>query len=216
MRSFFVSLSLAALLCSGAHATVPIFAATCSQNVKVDADRTGTVRGNGHQASLRTINADSLEARYGGVTYSIMREGGGVQVAFTGPRRANGICTVTGVGSAPTTAAAPAGRPTHSESAGQGQFDARAQIPRAQHKGQPMAQWPIAVARDPGSSATVVVTRPDGRTHAIFFEKGRATGADLSQADGNMTFRATAEADLDKIQPSDERYEIPEAAVFGG
>jgi len=31
-----------------------------------------------------------------------------------------------------------------------------------------------------GGTATVVVKRPDGRTRAIFFEKGRSFGADLS------------------------------------
>jgi hypothetical protein len=61
-----------------------------------------------------------------------------------------------------------------------------------------------------------VVTRRDGHTRAIFFEKGMAVNADLSQADGNMNFRATKEADLFKIDAGNERYEIPEAAVFGG
>jgi hypothetical protein len=31
-----------------------------------------------------------------------------------------------------------------------------------------------------------------------------------------MTFRSTKEADLFNIQAGRERYEIPEAAVFGG
>ena len=50
----------------------------------------------------------------------------------------------------------------------------------------------------------------------IFFEKGKATGADLSQADGDMSFSATKEADLYKVRAGKERYEIPEAVVFGG
>jgi heat shock protein HslJ len=45
-------------------------------------------------------------------------------------------------------------------------------------------------------SATVAITRPDGRTRAIFFEKGTATGADLGQADGNMTFKASRNAEF--------------------
>jgi hypothetical protein len=38
----------------------------------------------------------------------------------------------------------------------------------------------------------------------------------LSQADGNMDFKATKEADLFMIRAGNERYEIPEAVIFGG
>ena len=100
--------------------------------------------------------------------------------------------------------------------AGEGSFDATGKIPCAQAKGQPMGQCDFGVARAGGGSATVSVTRPDGRRRAIFFDKGKAVGADLSQADGNMTFRATKQADLYMIQAGEERYEIPEAVVFGG
>jgi hypothetical protein len=101
--------------------------------------------------------------------------------------------------------------------AGEGKFDATGPaMPCARAKGQPMAQCSWGVARAGGGTATVVVTHPDGRKRFIFFEKGKAVGADLSQADGNMTFRATKEADLYRIQAGDERYEMPEAVVFGG
>lgn len=100
--------------------------------------------------------------------------------------------------------------------AGEGKFNATGPIPCAQYKGQPMGQCTMGVARAGGGTATVVVTHPDGRKRFIFFEKGKAIGADLSQADGNMTFRATKEADLYQINAGDERYEIPEAVIFGG
>jgi len=102
------------------------------------------------------------------------------------------------------------------ERAGAGKFNATGKIPCAQAKGQPMGQCDFGVARGGGGTAAVSVTLPDGRKRMIFFEKGKATGADLSQADGNMAFRATKEADLYKIQAGNERYEIPEAVVFGG
>ena len=79
-----------------------------------------------------------------------------------------------------------------------------------------MGQCAFGVARDGGGTAAVAITRPDGRKRCIFFEKGKAIGADLSQADGNMKFRATKKADLYTIEAGDERYEIPEAVVFGG
>jgi hypothetical protein len=102
------------------------------------------------------------------------------------------------------------------ERAGAGKFDATGRIPCAQAKGQPMGQCDFGVARAGGGTAAVVVTRPDGRKRFIFFEKGKATGADLSQADGNMAFRASKQADLYVIQAGDERYEIPEAVIVGG
>lgn len=89
-------------------------------------------------------------------------------------------------------------------------------IPCAQAKGQPMGQCPFTVQREGQGSAMLTVTLPDGRKRVLFFEKGKATGADLSQADGDMTFKATKEADLFKIRAGHERYEVPEAAVFGG
>lgn len=112
-------------------------------------------------------------------------------------------------------AAAPA-RVAHAERAGQGRFDASGQLPCARHKGQPMGQCPFEVARDAGGNATIKVTHADGSARFISFRNGQATGADLSQADGDMTFKASKEADLFRIQAGQERYEIPEAAVFGG
>jgi len=59
------------------------------------------------------------------------------------------------------------------------------------------------------------VTKPDGRTRAIFFENGEAVGADISQADYGE-FSTSREADLTVVRIGDERYEIPDAAVTGG
>lgn len=126
-------------------------------------------------------------------------------VGVTGAAAASSATT-----SADTPALAATGR------AADGKFNATGKVPCAQAKGQPMGQCDFGVARAGGGTATVVVTRPDGRKRFIFFDNGRATSADLSQADGNMTFRATKEADLYRIQAGDERYEIPEAVIFGG
>ena len=109
-----------------------------------------------------------------------------------------------------------AAKQDHIERAGQGKFDATGKVPCAWATGQPMNQCDFGVARAGAGTATVVVTRPDGRKRTIFFEKGQALGADLSQADGDMSFRATKEADLFKIQAGRERYEMPEAVIFGG
>jgi len=102
------------------------------------------------------------------------------------------------------------------ERAGQGDFDATGKIPCAQSKGQPMGQCPFGVAREGKGTATVSVTFPDGHKRAIFFENGNAIGADLSQADGNMDFNSTKEHGLYMINAGNERYEIPEAVIYGG
>ena len=100
--------------------------------------------------------------------------------------------------------------------AGQGQFDATGNIPCAQYIGQPMMQCQFGVARAGGGYATVVIQKPDGRTRAIFFRMGKPIGADTSQADDYLEFRATKENDLHLIRIGNECYEIPDAAVFGG
>lgn len=99
--------------------------------------------------------------------------------------------------------------------AGEGRFDATGKVPCAQAPGQPMGQCQFGVARAGGGDATVVVTRPDGRTRALFFRRGRPTGADTSQADRGE-FTATREGDLNVIRVGKERYEIPDAVVLGG
>ena len=100
--------------------------------------------------------------------------------------------------------------------ASQGKFNATGKIPCAQTKGQTMGQCDFGVARAGGGTATVSITRPDGRKRVVFFKAGKAVGADLSQADGNMSFSTTKQADLYMIQAGNERYEIPEAVIYGG
>lgn len=100
--------------------------------------------------------------------------------------------------------------------AGQGRFDATGSVPCAFAAGQPIRQCDFGVARAGGGYATVVIKRPDGRTRALFFRMGRPTGADTSQADGYGHFRASKKGDLYSVQVGSERYEIPEAVIFGG
>lgn len=126
--------------------------------------------------------------------------------------------SITGSAQAEAGAAKPGSDPLV-EAAGrasEGKFNATGKIPCAQNKGQPMSQCDFGVARAGAGTAVLAVTMPDGRKRMLMFSQGKATGADLSQADGDMTFRATKEADLFKIQAGKERYEVPEAAITGG
>lgn len=100
--------------------------------------------------------------------------------------------------------------------AGQEKFDATGNIPCAQYKGHPMTQCEFGVSRAGGGYATVVIKKPDGRNRAIFFRMGKPIGADTCQADGYPEFRATKESDLYLIRVGDERYEIPDAVIWGG
>ena len=100
--------------------------------------------------------------------------------------------------------------------AGRGEFDAVGTIPCAQFRGQPTTACSFGVARETGGTATVVVTRPDGSSRALFFEKGALLSADTSQADGYPEISSRREADLTFVRVGDERYEVPDAVTFGG
>lgn len=53
----------------------------------------------------------------------------------------------------------------------------------------------FGVARAGGGYATVVIKKFDGRTRAIFFRMGRPIGADVSEAEDRLEFRAASVAD---------------------
>lgn len=100
--------------------------------------------------------------------------------------------------------------------AGQGVFDAGGWIDCTLVLGQPMSKCGFGVARDGGGNATIMVTRPDGRNRALFFENGNFVGADTSHANGYHDTAATKQGDLFEVRVGAERYEIFEVVVFGG
>jgi hypothetical protein len=100
--------------------------------------------------------------------------------------------------------------------AGQGAFDATGPVPCAKNAGQPMGSCQMGVARGGGGDATVVVTHYDGTKRAIFFQLGKTIGTDVSQADGYGELRSERQNGLTLIRVGNERYEIPDAVVFGG
>jgi hypothetical protein len=202
-----------------AFPTVPLFAAKCPTGITADSDTKGQVYVNGKIAKLINRPDGQVTAQSAGIFIDITPRGSEPPlVTYTARNKANGVCEVVSFKAPDSGSAGASGtqREPSSARAGQGRFDATGQTGCAERKGQPLRQCFFGVARDPGGSATVVITRPDGRKRFIFFENGKAIGADLSQADGNMTFRARKDADLYMIEAGDERYEIPEAAVYGG
>lgn len=94
-------------------------------------------------------------------------------------------------------------------------YHATGQVPCMMQAGQPAGYCDFGVVREGNGSGMVTITKPDGRTRTIFFEVGNATGYDMSQADPGE-FRAEKEGDRYIILIGEERYEIPEAVIFGG
>lgn len=94
-------------------------------------------------------------------------------------------------------------------------YTAIGNIPCAMAPDQPTGSCRFGVTREGNGSGIVTVTKPDGRKRAIFFENGAATGADVSEADSGK-FRAKKRGDLNIVRVGKERYEIPDAVIFGG
>ena len=94
-------------------------------------------------------------------------------------------------------------------------YHATGEVPCVLGSGQPKGSCRFGVVRTSAGSGTVTVTKPDGRTRSIFFEKGRATGYDMSQADPGE-FSARKQGDTSLISIGQERYEIPDAVISGG
>ena len=213
----------AALLVAGAaSAQVPVFVAKCPSGITADSNAKGQVRVNGKVAKLIKRPDGQITAQSAGVYVDITPRGSEPpRITSTARDKTVGECEILGFkapdgGSGTAAGAGGAKRASATERAGQGQFDARGPVGCAMGAGQPMQQCQAAVARDGGGSATMMVTRPDGRGRFIYFEKGKAIGADLSQADGNMNFRSSKRGDTYLIDAGNERYEIVEAFVFGG
>jgi hypothetical protein len=95
-------------------------------------------------------------------------------------------------------------------------YNATGNIPCSMGGGQPTVSCSFGVTRKGNGSGIVTVKKPDGRTRAIFFDNGKATGYDQNQSDPGGRFSATKQSDLNIISIGQERYEIPDAVILGG
>lgn len=96
------------------------------------------------------------------------------------------------------------------------EFNATGIIPCSMGGGAPTGNCDMGVVREGNGSGMVTVTKPDGSKRVIFFQNGKATGFDQSQADKGIKFSATRQNDLNIVTIGQERYEIPDAVIFGG
>ncbi len=94
-------------------------------------------------------------------------------------------------------------------------FNATGNIPCSMGKGEPTRNCPFGVVRRGNGDADVQVTLSNGIVRFIYFQNGQAVGYDRSQADPGE-FRASKESDMYIIHIGSERYEIPEAVIYGG
>ena len=93
-------------------------------------------------------------------------------------------------------------------------FNAIGEIPCARYEGQPMRSCRFGVVRRGNGSATVRVFWPDGGERYLYFENGRATSSDSESKAGISSQR---QGDLNKVfNGADERFEIPDAVIYGG
>ena len=148
------------LAVSPAWAALPLFNARCPGGLEVHADAGGPVYVNGREAQLRRVNDDYYEAgdRSSGVTLSIRRGADDVQVSYTGPGNASGVCQVagnTGAGRAAPASRAPAPPPeaAPAESDLLGACNVRAGAP-----GRLVTRVPVG-----SDAAELVIDYPDGR-----------------------------------------------------
>lgn len=100
MKTLTLSLALTAAAAGNAMAeTYPIFAAECAGGVNqggynIDTDDRGHLWINGHKVNIEKVAEDSWQAGYHGVIFGFSSTESGLIVDFTGPKGANGICTV--------------------------------------------------------------------------------------------------------------------------
>ncbi len=88
--------ALLLLLAGSADAAIPLLNASCPGNLEVHADQGGPIYVNGKEAQLKRFNDNYYEARSGQVAISLaISPDGSPSVSYTGPGRANGICTLT-------------------------------------------------------------------------------------------------------------------------
>ncbi len=95
-------------------------------------------------------------------------------------------------------------------------FHATGVIPCARNAGQQTVPCKFGVTRAGGGSGTVTVFWPDGGNRVIFFENGKPSSYDESEADGGAKMTATQNAGLNMIYIGDQRFEIPESVIYGG
>jgi hypothetical protein len=82
---------------STTNAAIPLLNATCPDGSEVHADEGGPVYIDGEEAKLKVYNDNYYEAKGSNISVEIsINPDGTASVSYTGPNRANGICSASG------------------------------------------------------------------------------------------------------------------------
>lgn len=112
--------------------------------------------------------------------------------------------------------AVPMGNDDSAHRARQGHFDAHGHIRCAQVRGQPLGECTFGVARSSGGDATVIVTFSNGFKRMLFFSHGEFIRADATMSGTGFDADWHRKGKLHVIRVDDQRYELHDAAIFGG
>ena len=211
-----LSIAIAASLLAGtASAGVPLFAAKCGPDLNVDTNTQGQVYMNGKVAKVIKRPDGQISANSHGMWVDITPQGDQPpRVTYTGKDKSVGDCEILSF-KAPGSGGKAVDSHSHDAKVPGTNYHATTEIPCSMGGGAPTTSCFAGVERQGGGSGMVTVTKPDGRTRTIFFEKGRATGYDQSQADSGK-FSASRKGDTTVVHIGQERYEIFDAMLFGG
>ena len=94
-------------------------------------------------------------------------------------------------------------------------FDAKGEIPCAQERGQALGTCGAAVARSGGGDATVVATFANGFVRRLYFIHGEFVSASATMSGVGTDTDWRLEKGVHFIRVDDQRYELPNALVFG-
>jgi len=121
--------------------------------------------------------------------------------------------SITAAGMAPPGPPGAGNRPPPGDALVPGtQFHATGEIPCARYASQPMGSCRFGVIRRGGGSATVRVLWPDGGARNLYFKGGK-----LTSSDSKAGVYAERAGDLNKVfVGTEERFEIPDALIYGG
>lgn len=95
-----------------------------------------------------------------------------------------------------------------------GDFDARGEARCAQEVGQSLQTCAVAVARAVGSAA-VVVTFPNGFARTLSFSDRQFLRGNATMSGVGTDTDSSLSAGVYSIRVDDQRFELPEALVFG-
>ena len=101
------------------------------------------------------------------------------------------------------------------ERAARGAFDARGDIGCAQERGQALFTCVAGVVRSGSGDAAVAVTFPNGFVRTLYFESRMfVRGSATMSGTGRDTDWELSDG-LHRVRVDDQRYELPDAFVFG-